>query len=98
MFTNVNHYDSITSVHKTKPNKSTERSGEVYNYNKLTGRIVEMYGSRKRFSEAINVSESKVSLVLNGKRFIRTDEVDKWVSALNISAVDIPKYFFTKPV
>ena len=33
-----------------------------YSYNKLIGRIIEKFGTRKRFAEAINISENSLSL------------------------------------
>jgi len=38
-----------------------------YKYRKLIGRIIETYGTRKAFAEAVGISENYLSLKLNGK-------------------------------
>ena len=38
-----------------------------YDYSKLTGRIVEKFGTQAKFAEAIGISERSISLKLNGK-------------------------------
>ena len=67
-----------------------------FNYNKLTGRIIEKFGSRKAFAEACGFSENTISKKLSGKMGITTNDIVKWSSPelLDIASVDIPEYFF----
>jgi len=69
-----------------------------FNYNKLTGRIIEKFGSRKAFAEACGFSENTISKKLSGKMGITTNDIVKWSSPelLDIASVDIPEYFFCK--
>ena len=68
----------------------------AFNYNKLIGRIIEKYGTRRAFAEAVGFSENTISKKLSGKMAITTDDIQKWSSKefLDIEANDIPDYFF----
>lgn len=72
----------------------------MFDYNKLRGRIVEMFGSQKRFAEAYGIAENTMSLKLTGKMSITTDDIRKMCRPefLDISAEDIPAYFFKERV
>ena len=67
-----------------------------FNYSKLTGRIIEKFGSRKAFAEACGFSEHTISKKLSGKMGITTNDIVKWSSPelLDIATSDIPDYFF----
>lgn len=69
-----------------------------YNYNKLKGLIIEMYGSQKKFTKEIGMSERSLSLKLNNKVPFTQPEIECIVDKLNIEAVEIPIYFFIKQV
>lgn len=71
-----------------------------FDYSKLTGRIVEKFGSRKAFAEACGFSENTMSQKLSGKMSITTKDVVKWSSPelLDIDNDDIPQYFFANKV
>lgn len=40
----------------------------AFNYRKLRGRIIEVYGSQTKFAKAIGFSDRTLSLKLSGKR------------------------------
>lgn len=63
-------------------------------YNKLRGKIVEMYGSQKSFAEALNLSEQSVTAKLNGRSEFSQKDIIKWCEVLGINAEHITDYFF----
>ncbi len=69
-----------------------------YDYSKLLGRIVEKCGTQLNFASAIGLSEGSVSLRLNRHVPWKDTEIVKAIEVLNISANDIPKYFFAQKV
>ena len=70
----------------------------AFDFMKLRGRIREVCGSEKLFSELMGWSERTTSLKLNGKRPWKQPEIMKAVNILHLSETDIPSYFFTKKV
>lgn len=64
------------------------------NYNKLRGRIVEMFGSQKRFSDKITLSEQSITAKLNGRSDFSQEDILRWSNALNIDKSEIGTYFF----
>lgn len=71
-----------------------------FNYNKLIGRIIEKFGTRRAFADACGFSENTISKKLSGKMSITTNDVISWCSPelLDIDNKDIPEYFFTYEV
>ena len=69
-----------------------------YDTSKLRGRIIEKFGSQKRFCEINKFSISFVSQYLNGTMDLSQTTIDRWAEALNIDILDIPVYFFNKKV
>jgi len=67
----------------------------VFDTSKLKGRIIEMYGTQGAFAKAIGRTDTYVSLVLKGRVLPRTDEVDRWCTALEIDTEDIGAFFYT---
>lgn len=67
----------------------------AFNYSKLRGRIIEMYGSQRSFAKAMNVSERTLSLKMSGKRTWKQSEICLAVKLLGISDDAIKDYFFT---
>ena len=65
-----------------------------YDYSKLLGRIVEIYGAQSKFSSALGLSGRSLSLKLNGKIDFKQNEISKACSLLKIDIADIPLYFF----
>ena len=66
-----------------------------FNYNKLKGRIVEVFGNQLGFARAMGWSERTLSLKLNGKVAWKQDDILKAISLLDLSESDIQEYFFT---
>lgn len=71
-----------------------------FDYSKLTGRIIEKFGSRKSFAEACGFSENTISKKLSGKMAITTNDIVNWSKQdlLDIAAANIPEYFFAVKV
>lgn len=67
----------------------------VYDYRKLSGRIVEVCGTQTEFARLMGLSERTVSLKLNNKLPFKQTEIQKAINVLNLSTSDIVAYFFT---
>ena len=67
-----------------------------FNYDKLNGRIVEKFGSRRAFAEAFGVTENTLSRKLNHKVRITSADIIKMCSVdlLDIPTEQIHEYFF----
>ena len=70
----------------------------VFRYNKLRGRIVEVFGSQAKFAEDIGQSEQIITAKLAGRSSFTQDNIITWSRALNIDQADIGSYFFTQEV
>lgn len=70
----------------------------AFNYAKLLGKIVEIFGTQRRFAEAMGLSERTISLKLNGKMGWKQAEIVKASSVLSIPENSIVEYFFTRQV
>lgn len=64
------------------------------NYNKLRGRIVEKYGSATKFSDEVGLTKQTISLKLAGRIGFSQHDIAKWCDLLDISADEIPLFFF----
>ena len=73
-------------------------SKTFFDYSKLKGRIVEVFGSQKAFTKAFGVTESTLSQKLNGRTYFMQTEIFKIAKLLQISPEDISAYFFTQRV
>jgi hypothetical protein len=69
-----------------------------FNYSKLIGKIVEVFGTRAKFSHAMGLSERTISLKLNNKISWKQPEINKACELLSIPAAEIPAYFFATMV
>lgn len=67
-----------------------------YDYSKLTGKIIEKFGTRDKFASALMISRDSVSLKLNGKTPWKQEEIDKTCELLDIDKSDIGIYFFAR--
>ncbi|MGT2744102.1 DUF739 family protein [Streptococcus phocae subsp. phocae] len=67
-------------------------------FSKLSGKIVEKYGTQYNFSLAMGLSERSLSLKLNDKVGWKDEEMERAVDLLELNLEDIPVYFFTKKV
>lgn len=65
-----------------------------FDYSKLRGRIIEIYGSQEAFAEKMGLSTRSLSLKMNGKTYWKQPEICKAVKLLNIKDEDILLYFF----
>lgn len=65
-----------------------------FNYAKLRGKIVEMYGSQTKFAEAMGISDRMLSLRMNGKSGWKQADIVKACELLQLDASDITLYFF----
>lgn len=70
----------------------------MYDYSKLSGRIVEIFETRYKFAEAMNWSERTLSLKMNGQRSWRQSDICKAIRLLKLTVEDIPDYFFKQKV
>lgn len=76
-----------------------QKEGRVlYDYSKLSGKIVEIYGTRYKFAEAMGWSERTLSLKMSGARDWKQPDICKAIKLLNLTVEDIPLYFFKQNV
>lgn len=66
----------------------------AYDYRKLDGRIVTVFGTRKSFAVALGMSEHSLSKKMNGKMSWRQMEIEKACDLLDIDKFEIGDYFF----
>ena len=67
----------------------------AFNFDKLKGRIVEIFGSQAEFAKAMEWSQRTASLKLNGLIPWNQKDIAKAVHILRLDESDIPAYFFT---
>jgi transcriptional regulator with XRE-family HTH domain len=65
-----------------------------YDYSKLTGRIVEKFGTRKEFAKAVGLTPETISMRLSGKRDFSRDEIFHIAKLLEIPYNELEPYFF----
>ena len=70
----------------------------IYDYSKLRGKIVEVYGKVAPIAKAMKLSERTLSLKLNNKVYWKQPEIELACTLLGIPGSDIPTYFFAKQV
>lgn len=67
----------------------------AYDYRKLSGRIVEKFGSQALFATEMGFSEHTLSAKLNNKVGFKQKEIQRAVAVLDIPEAEISEYFFT---
>lgn len=67
----------------------------AYKYDKLCGRIVEIYGTREKFAEAMGMANQTLSCKLNNKTDWKREEILKAMNLLHVDMADVHDYFFT---
>ena len=67
-----------------------------FKYNKLRGRIVEIYGSQAKFAEKVGQSEQIITAKLAGRSSFTQENIITWAEALEIDQNDIGNYFFAR--
>lgn len=70
----------------------------AFDYRKLKGKIIEVFGTQSAFSVAMGWSERTTSLKLNGKIPWKQPEIFKAINLLNLMDNNIQEYFFTLKV
>lgn len=70
----------------------------AYDYSKLAGKIVEVFGTQGKFAEAMGISEHTISQKMSNKVHFKQPDITKACSLLGIADADIPAYFFTLQV
>jgi transcriptional regulator with XRE-family HTH domain len=70
----------------------------MFNYNKLRGKIKEVFNTQAAFAEAMEISSTSLSEKLNNKVEFSQKEIERAVELLQISKEEIPVYFFTLEV
>ncbi len=70
-----------------------------YNFDKLKGKIKEVYDTQNDFAEAMGISPNTLSAKLNNQFDFSSNEISKAIELLNIkSAKEAWNIFFTKQV
>lgn len=70
----------------------------AFDYSKLKGKIIEVYGSLSAFAEDLGISIQSLSQKLKNKSKISQKEIVIWSDKLNIDSTEIHLYFFTQEV
>ncbi len=66
-----------------------------YSYNKLKGKIVELYGTQGNLAKKIGISKNSMSKKLTGKTEFSQSDIEQWAGLLNIERKDYGEFFFT---
>lgn len=70
----------------------------LYNYDKLKGKIKEIFNTQEEYAKAIGTSATSINYKLNNKKLFSQKEISKSVKALNIPFNEIADYFFNQNV
>lgn len=68
---------------------------QEFEYRKLRGKIIEVFGTYGSFAEALDLSIVTVSNKLNGKTQFSQDDIVAWSDMLSIPYSEAGAYFFT---
>ena len=74
------------------------REKTAFDFSRLRGKIIECYGTRQSFAEAIDITPTTIGNKLDGGGTWTQDEIIKICDLLSIPYKDIPSYFFVKRV
>ena len=66
----------------------------MFDYSKLKGKIIEIFGAQYKFAEKMGWSERTLSLKMNGNRPWKQPDICKAIELLGLTEKDIPAYFF----
>lgn len=69
-----------------------------YNYKKLNGKIVEIFGTADNMAKAISMNRSTLSKKLNNHVDFSSKDIDRISTALSIPRNQIGEYFFAAKV
>lgn len=67
----------------------------AYTYNKLKGRIIELYGTQGNFARKMGTSQNSISKKLNCKTEFSQKDITEWSMLLNVEKDKYGEYFFT---
>lgn len=67
-------------------------------YSRLSGKVVEKFGSRATFAREIGFSEASVSKWFNNQHYWPHEAMIAACDALEISDTEVGSYFFTKRI
>lgn len=70
----------------------------MFDLSKLSGKIIEVFGTQGAFAKAMNWSERTTSLKMNGGREWKQSDIQQAAILLKIEDYEIPVYFFTPKV
>lgn len=63
-------------------------------YNKLRGKIIEVFGSQREFAKALGKTEQSVTAKLNMRTDFSQGDIIQWSELLGIAKEEINQYFF----
>ena len=66
-----------------------------YTYNKLKGRITELYGTQGNFAKKVGISKNSRSKKLTCKTEFSRKDIIQWSILLNLNKDEYGEYFFT---
>jgi len=70
-----------------------------YNFDKLKGKIKEVYNTQNDFAEAMNIAPNTLSAKLNNQFYFSSDEISKAIELLGVTSDEEAwRIFFTKQV
>jgi len=75
-----------------------KKTKNKYNYDKLKGRIKEIFGTQEEYAESIGLSATSVNYKLNNKVYYTQNEIYNSIKVLKIPNSEIQEYFFTQKV
>ena len=78
--------------------KTKVREKIVFDFSRLLGKIIERYGTRQSFADAIGITPTTIGSKLDGDRTWTQDEIIAACDLLGIEYTDIPSYFFVRRV
>lgn len=65
-----------------------------FNYNKLRGKIIEVFGSQEKFADELGISTNALSRKLNNKISLSQQDIIQWSELLGIPDSEYKSYFF----
>ena len=78
--------------------KTKVREKVVFDFSRLRGKIIERFGTRQSFADAIGITPTTIGCKLDGERTWTQDEIVTACDLLGIAYTDIPSYFFVRRV
>ena len=70
----------------------------MFDYDKLRGKIKEVYRTQKKFAKSLGIGTVSLSQRLNNQLEFTSSEISKSCDLLNVPLEEIPVYFFRAKV